>query len=260
SGALDAPALRLANRLLGNAESAAGIEAPLGGITLRAEASCTVAVTGAAAPITCAGRAADAATPLHLAAGEVLALGTATRGMRCYIGISGGIAEQEVLGSRSRDTLSALGPDELTAGRLLPLGSPGTPSGVDVGVQQAIPAELVLPILLGPRHEWFAAPAEALQRARYVTTEQADRVGIRLHGPRLARIPAAQRRELPSEALITGAVQVPADGLPLIFLADHPSTGGYPVVGVIDPALLPALGQARPGTPLRFRIADQRTQ
>ncbi|MFT7836185.1 biotin-dependent carboxyltransferase family protein [Saccharothrix sp. BKS2] len=251
SGALDAPSLRLANRLVGNPEGAAGLEVLMGGLVLRANASCTVAVTGPHTPARVNGVVCD--FPRHLAAGDVLALGTPSGGLRAYVAVSGGVDVPAELGSRAADVLSGLGPAPLAAGDELPLGVPvGVPVGVDVLVPVLVPDELVVPVLPGPRDDWFAGAVGQLRAGRWTVSDRGNRVGIRLDGTALERVPARVGCELPSEGLVTGAVQVPPDGLPVVFLADHPTTGGYPVVGVVDGGALPLLGQAPPGTRLRF--------
>ncbi|WP_033428405.1 5-oxoprolinase subunit C family protein [Saccharothrix syringae] len=251
SGAVDAPSLRLANRLVGNPEDAAGLEVLLGGLVLRANASCTVAVTGPQVSAQVNGVLRD--PPCHLAEGDTLALGTPATGLRCYVAVSGGVAVPAELGSRATDLLSGLGPAPLAPGDELPLGVPaGVPVGVDVLPPLRVPDELVVPVLPGPRDDWFADPAAQLRAGRWVVSDRSNRVGLRLTGTGLERVPDRVGRELPSEGLVTGAVQVPADGRPVIFLADHPTTGGYPVVGVVAEDSLPLLGQARPGTRLRF--------
>ncbi|WP_199444502.1 biotin-dependent carboxyltransferase family protein [Umezawaea beigongshangensis] len=257
SGALDAPALRLANRLVGNAESAAGVEALLGGLAVRAEASCTVAVTGPAVDVLRSGRYVGSHVPVHLGAGDVLEIGVPARGLRCYLACSGGVAVEPELGSRSADLLSGIGPAPLRAGDVLPLGErAGLPVGVDVLVAPGVPDELVVPVLLGPRDDWFDDAAGQLAAGAWTVSDRSNRVGMRLTGSPLERTPTRRGAELPSEGLVTGAVQVPASGEPVIFLADHPTTGGYPVIGVVPPAALPSLGQARPGTPVRLTPAD----
>ena len=253
SGALDGPALRLANRLVGNPEAAAGVEV-LGGFAIRAECSCTVAVTGPRVPVTAAGRPVGSHAPVHLAAGAVLAVGVPAEGLRSYLALSGGVAVPPELGSRSTDLLSGIGPAPLAEGAAVPLGARvGVPVGVDVLAPTRVPDELVLPVLLGPREDWFTDPAGQLAAGRWRVSDRSNRVGLRLDGPALTRADEFAGRELASEGVVTGAVQVPADGRPVVFLADHPTTGGYPVVGVVDPAVLPLLGQARPGTPVRLR-------
>ncbi|RZS44936.1 biotin-dependent carboxylase-like uncharacterized protein [Herbihabitans rhizosphaerae] len=251
SGALDTPSLRLANRLVGNPEPAAGIETVLGGLRLRAECSCTVAITGPSTSVHIRRSTVDSHAPVHLRAGDELTVGRPNTGLRCYIGVSGGIAVPAQLGSRATDMLSGIGPAPLRAGDRLPLGSPGTPEGFDGVPPVSAPDELVVPVVLGPREDWFDDPAGQLAAGSWTVSAESNRVGIRLDGPALRRAERHRDIELPSEAVITGAVQVPANGRPVIFLADHPTTGGYPVIGVAT--ALPALAQARPGVTVRLR-------
>jgi biotin-dependent carboxylase-like uncharacterized protein len=244
SGALDPSALRLANRLVGNPPEAAGIEI-MGGLRLRVSTPVTVALTGAP------GTATDGPRPIPLYAPvqvRTLSIGYAETGGRRYLAVAGGIAVEPVLGSRSTDTLSGLGPAPLTAGVVLPLGVPGKPSTVDFAPQSAPQRELRLGITFGPRDDLFRDAGELLRWA-YTMSLMSDRIGARLDGPALTR---ADLGELPSEPIVTGAVQVPADGRPLIFLNDHPTTGGYPVIAVVDAADVPKLALAGPGTPVRF--------
>ncbi|CAL9668519.1 hypothetical protein SUDANB95_07328 [Actinosynnema sp. ALI-1.44] len=249
SGALDQPSLRLANRLVGNPDHAAGLEVLLGGLHLRADAACTVAVTGPSTPTLVNGVHRD--SPIHLRPGDELALGTPTTGLRTYVAVSGGIARDPELGSQATDVLSGIGPAPLRPHDVLPLGTPtGLPTGVDVLLPVHVPDVLDLPLLLGPRDDWFDDPATRLRQGRWTVSDRSNRVGLRLDGTALR---SARTGELPSEGLVTGAVQVPKDGLPVIFLADHPTTGGYPVVGVVHRDALALLGQARPGTAVRFR-------
>jgi allophanate hydrolase subunit 2 len=154
-----------------------------------------------------------------------------------------------VLGSRATDTLSGLGPPPLRDGDRLPVGAPaGPPAPVDVTVAPPVPDELRLTVRLGPRDDWFTAAAlDRLLGSAYAVSPLSNRVGARLTG---APLPRAVAGELPSEGIVLGAVQVPADGQPLVFLADHPTTGGYPVIGVVDDVT--PLAQARPGTTVRF--------
>ena len=252
AGALDQPARALANRLVGNEPRAAVLETTLDGVSLRALVPLVAAVTGAPSPVRVDGRPAPWGAPLRLAAGALLELGPATAGVRGYLALDGGVEVPPMLGSRSADLLSGLGPPPLTAGQLLPLGRPfGPPCWIEPLPQPAPPRELVLRLDPGPRDDWFAAGTPGLlASAGYQVSPASNRIGLRLTGPPLTRLPG--RGELPSEGMVLGAVQVPPDGLPVVFLADHPTTGGYPVVGVVPPADLAAAAQARPGTPVRF--------
>lgn len=316
SGALDGPALRLANRLVGNPLEAAGLEVLLGGLVVRAESPCTVAVTGApvsvrvsrgsgspSGPGSVAGpgsvdgsgsasgpdsewrperaspgagtpepgrpsgasvrRAVGSHRAVYLGPGDRLELAGLAAGMRCYLAVSGGVEVPTALDSRSTDLLSGLGPPPLRDGERLPLGpvtgsAPGCAEPVGVSVP---PVTLEVPVLLGPRHDWFDDPASALRAAVWTVGSRSNRIGLRLDGRTpLRRTPGRDGAELPSEPMLPGAVQVPPNGLPVIFLADGPTTGGYPVVGVVPSGELPVLAQARPGIVLRFtpRLAHSR--
>jgi len=250
AGALDQPALRLANRLVGNPEGAAGLELTLGGFAARLSRAGTVALTGAGAPLRVDGRPAPLGAPVAVPAGARIEVGSAVAGLRPYLAIDGGLAVPPVLGSRSTDTLSWLGPPVIKDGVTLPLGSPTEPSTVDVAPLPRPPGELRLRVCLGPRADWFTDEARELLFCRqYEISNESNRVGTRLIG---AALPRAVAGELESEGIVLGAVQVPASGQPLVFLADHPTTGGYPVIGVVDTADLPALAQARPGNTVQF--------
>ncbi|HET9141537.1 biotin-dependent carboxyltransferase family protein, partial [Actinophytocola sp.] len=218
SGALDVPALRLANRLAGNPESAAGIETLLGGLVLRAESSCTVAVTGPAVAVLLGGRPVGSHVPVHLAPGDVLEVGTPEAGLRCYVAISGGVEVPAELGSRATDLLSGIGPDPLRPDDVLPLGNPvGPPVGADELAPDRPPDRITVPVRLGPRQGWFDEPAAQLAAGEWLVSPQSNRVGVRLAGPALRRAAAYAERELASEGVVTGAVQVPAGGRPVIF-------------------------------------------
>jgi biotin-dependent carboxylase-like uncharacterized protein len=253
SGACDRSAARLANRLLGNAPDAAVLEATLGGLALRASADLLVVTTGARCPGSTAHNA-----PVVLPAGAQLRLGLPASGLRTYVGVRGGIAVDPVLGSRSTDLLSGLGPPVLSAGEVLPVGAAaGDVPGVDVAPVADPPAgEVAVRVLPGPRAEWFAAgAAAALTGSPWTVTEESNRIGLRLAGPRLER---ARAGELASEGMVRGALQVPPSGQPVLFLADAPVTGGYPVLGYVADEDVDRCGQLRPGQTLRFRGALDR--
>ncbi len=258
SGALDPVAATAANRLVGNAPSAAVLELLLGNARLRASAPTWVAVTGAAGTLEVRGPAGTRPAPwsaaFRLDAGDALAVGPAEYGVRYYVAVRGGVGGPVVLGSRSSDTLSALGPAPLTDGDSLPVGGEavGPVPVIDVLPASAPPqGEVTLRVLPGPRLDWFAPAAwDALRAGPWTVTAEADRVGVRLSGTPLAR---ARDDELPSEGVVAGALQVPPSGLPILFLADHPVTGGYPVVGVVRRADLRLAAQLRPGQAVRFR-------
>jgi biotin-dependent carboxylase-like uncharacterized protein len=259
SGALDRAAAAGANAAVGNDPRAAVLETTVTGVALRAVGPCVMAVTGASAPVSVDGLPVGMGPALTVPDGAVLDVATARAGVRSYVAVAGGIDVPEVLGSRSTDLLSGLGPVRLRDGDRLPIG--GHRDGDRPGLVVAAPATMAsgltgalleLTVRLGPRHDWFTPAALAtLLRAEYTVSLVSNRVALRLAGPPLER---AVADELRSEGVVLGAVQVPADGQPLIFLADHPTTGGYPVVAVVDDAEVDRCAQARPGTAIRFRL------
>lgn len=266
AGALDRASLRRANRLVGNGPSAAAVETVAGGLRVEAVGDQVLAVAGAPAPLTIespsdAGepgrqRTVPAATAFALLDGEVLSMGAPESGFRSYLAIRGGADVAPVLGSRSTDTMSGIGPPPLAAGQLLPAGHV-TDSGV-VGspeLQPEFPGAGVteLEIVPGPRDDWFDDAALAsLCSQSWQVTPQSNRVGMRLKGEPLRR---SRDGELPSEGTVAGAIQIPPEGLPVLFLADHPITGGYPVIGVVADEHLDRAAQVPIGGSIRFRIA-----
>ncbi|MFD8815161.1 biotin-dependent carboxyltransferase family protein, partial [Streptomyces sp. NPDC059627] len=181
SGALDAPSAALVNRLVGNGPDAAVLETTLNGCAVRPRSSVVVAVGGAPCPVTVGGRPAAWGAPVPVAAGELLEVGAARSGVRSYVAVSGGIAVEPVLGSRSTDLLSGLGPAPLADGAVLPLGAPSGPHArVDVVPQPSPPAELVLRVTLGPRAGWFTpAAVRAFTSRAYRVSSASNRIGLR---------------------------------------------------------------------------------
>ena len=259
AGALDGPAHALAQRLVGNDPGAAGLEVLLGGLAVRVTAATTVALTGPPGGLRvrrpgATERTAASHQPVHLAAGDVAVVPAPTSGLRHYLAVGGGVTVAAVLGSRSADTLSGLGPPPLEVGARLPLGAPTTipPVGTGAVGVSVVPDAATVTLHLGPRADWVDDAPGRLRAGTWTVAPTGDRVGVRLEGPELERADARRGEELRSEGLVAGAVQVPPDGQPVVFLADHPTTGGYPVVGVVDPAELAVFAQLRPGSSVRF--------
>lgn len=256
SGAADRGALRLANRLTGNPEGAAGIESLLGGLELEVTAHVVLAVTGAEAEVTVDGRPVATHTTLALRPGQHVAVGMPRAGLRTYLAVRGGVDVAPVLGSRSYDTLAGLGPPPLADGDLVPVGPvPDDPlPDQDQAPRLSPPTEdhLRLPLAPGPHRDWFPDP-DALVHGAWAVSAEADRVGVWLDGPRIER----RSQEIPTEGMCLGAVEVVPSGRACVFLADHPITGGYPVIGVVPRRHLDALAQARPGQPVTFYPAHR---
>ena len=260
SGALDRRSLMLANALLGNEPGAPGLEVLLGGLRLRFVTGASVAVTGAEGRVTVNGTDIDLNQAVRVPPGAVMAFAPPAFGIRYYLAISGGIAAPALLGSCSADLLSGEGPPPLKAGDTLALtrGSVAATTHAaapDVfrGVFRRAPdpdSPITLRVDRGPRADWFDdASRRRLTGQFWTMSPESNRIGARLLGR-----PLRQNRtdELPSEGAVLGALQVPPSGLPTVFLADHPVTGGYPVIAVVRRSDLDLLGQARPGQRIRF--------
>jgi biotin-dependent carboxylase-like uncharacterized protein len=250
SGAADRSALRLANRLVGNPEGAAAVEVTFGGLLVSAHALVWVAVTGAPTEVTVNDVPTSSHTTIALRPGNRLGVAPPPQGLRNYLGIRGGVQVEEVLGSRSRDVLSGLGPAPLQPGQRLAVDRPERQLP-NADLAPAHPPAKTLTVWPGPRLDWFADSAWLrLLHEPWTVTAECDRVAVRLEGPALDRV---RTDELPSEGLLRGAIQVPASGQPLIFLSDHPVTGGYPVVGVLSERSCDHAAQLRPGDRVTFR-------
>ena len=257
SGAADRGAFRLGARLLAQPYTAAALEATLGGLSLRSHGEVQLALTGAPAPATVDGHPVGYFAPFTLADGQVLTLGTPQVGVRSYVSVRGGVDVPPVLGSRATDTLSGLGPPPVHAGDVLPLGPPPTMfPNVDVAPTPALSGgTLVLRALRGPRDDWLA-DLDALTRTEWTVSTHSDRVGIRLDGKPLQRQSLRRGQELPSEGVVRGAIQVPPSGTPVIFMADHPVTGGYPVVAVLVDDDSDRAAQSVPGQQIRIALPE----
>ncbi|GAB3887381.1 5-oxoprolinase subunit B/C family protein [Terrabacter terrigena] len=248
--------LRLVGHLLGGDDGGsppASLEVTFGGLAVRARGDLLVALTGAPCPADVDGRPVAHAAPVPLADGQLLTLGAPAAGLRTWLAVRGGIAVPPVLGSRSTDTLSGVGPPVPKVGDVLPVGpAPRAFPVVDVA-PQPVPGDgpVVLDIDPGPRADW--CHLDDLEGDVRTVSARSNRVGIRLEGKAIQRQAAYAETELPSEGMVVGAVQVPPGGEPVVFLADHPVTGGYPVVAVLTPGAVTRAAQLRPGQQARLR-------
>jgi biotin-dependent carboxylase-like uncharacterized protein len=255
SGAADRVSARLANRLVGNPEDAASIEVTFGGLRVRATGDLRVTVTGAPCPVRVGQRPVAPNVPVALPSGEELSLDPPDRGLRSYVAVQGGLDVAPVLGSRATDLLGELGPPVLRDGDELPVGDlVADYPPVDLAAVRGPAAGAVeLRVLLGPRDDWFTAEArDQLLAQTWVAEPDSSRIGVRLAGAALER---ARDDELTSEGVVRGALQVPPSGSPTVFLADHPVTGGYPVICVVLDEDVDRAAQVRPGQAVRFRVA-----
>jgi biotin-dependent carboxylase-like uncharacterized protein len=260
SGAADRPALVVANRLVGNDDGSAALETTLAGPRLRFDGTAVIALTGAPVRARLGDRPVAMNEAFEVAAGDELRVGNASAGLRTYVAFRGGIEAPLVLGSAATDVLTGLGPAPLGRGDVLSLNTvtagPGggrtiwPPAPEPPPPLTELPNSVVLRYIVGPRSDWFTDESVKRLASEQFTVDQAsNRIGLRLQGVRLER---SRRDELPSEGLVPGAIQVPADGQPILLLVDHPTTGGYPVIAVVHSQDLPLAAQLRPGRQLRF--------
>ena len=247
AGAADRGALRRANRLVGNMESAAALETTFGGLVVRIASAGEVTITCVGSTLVV--EDAEHEGPARVSDGAIVRVGTPERGVYSYLAVAGGIEVPPVLGSRSTDTLSGLGPAVVRPGDELPVGQPAqAPQTIDAVASTDDP----LRVVLGPRDDWFTESAiRQLLDSEWTVQPDSDRIGVRLGGSVLER---RVTRELPSEGMIAGAIQVPPGGQPIVFVANHPTTGGYPVIAVILTGDVDRASQMRPGAQLRFRL------
>jgi biotin-dependent carboxylase-like uncharacterized protein len=252
SGAADRRSHALANRLVANPDDQATVEVTLGGLSVRVRGGeVTVAVTGADAVPSVDGIPFGINSIQRVRDGQTIALLMPRFGLRSYLAVRGGIDVTPVLGSRSYDALSRIGPPPLRQGDVLPVGEHTAefPELEQAPVATISGGTLAVPLIPGPRDDWFA-DADALVDAEWIVSDRSDRIGMRLSGPRLSHLYPG--RQLPSEGTVRGAIQVPPSGLPVILGPDHPVTGGYPVIGVVADEGIDSLAQVRPGQRLRL--------
>ncbi len=251
SGAFDVLAHDFANRLVGNTEHAATIELTRATMQFTVDSDAMVAVTGAPASIVIAGRQRETQRAILVPAGSPVLIATQHLGMRSYLAVRGGIDTEPVLGSRSYDELSRIGTPPLATGQVLAIdheaqATPAVARQVTSGANVA--PSVTLQIHKGPRWGFCRNSADLLD-FDYIVTSSLNRIGIRLSGK---PIHWNTTERLPSEGVLTGSIQIAADGQPLIFGPDHPTTGGYPVIAVVDERALGTVAQLAPGTSVRF--------
>lgn len=259
SGAADLESFALANRLVGNLEDAACVEVTLGGFSARIHGTALVAVAGPTTVVRVDGHDVGSHSAIPLKNGQTLSVTAPRRGCRNYVAVRGGFDVSPELDSRSTDTLSGLGPAPLSIGDELPVGRlSGAWPAVMLAPPVPCPASpaVSLTVRFGPRDDRLVAP-RLLTGGVWVVNPASNRIGVRLDRPDDSTEPALAHRdlrELASEGVPLGGVQIPPSGQPVLFLADHPVTGGYPVVAVVTPASLPRAAQLVAGDRVRFSL------
>ena len=239
-GAVDRRTHDLMNRLVGNPSGAATIET-MGALIIEALRPVVVASSTDSSRQT-------------VTAGARIRIDAPPGSVWAYLAVRGGIDVGDVLGSRSQDTLGGVGPPALANGSLVPVGpDPWTELAVDHAPPRRA-VETRVRIWDGPQRDWFVGGTECLVRRSWRVTNELSRVGVRLEAGEFDRSTRSQT-QMSSIGLTSGAVQITPAGEPIVMLANHPTTGGYPVIGVVEPDDLPDLVQCRPGSSVRFRRA-----
>jgi len=263
SGAADAISLRLGNRLVGNAEGAAGLEMTLLGGTFQFPDGGLVALTGSDFGATLDGKPVELWSSFEARPGQTLRLGPTRSGARCYLCVHGGIEAKLFLGSASTHILSGLGGHQgrsLQKGDVLKVG-PASEAvrkrRLSAQALKVVEPRKVLRLTPGPQSDWFPEASQRMfYESRYRVAEESNRMGIRLEG---ASIPAPAGGPMISEGIALGAIQVPDGGQPIILFVEQQTTGGYPKIANVISADLHCLGQLRPRDEVRFERVDWET-
>lgn len=254
AGPADPDAMKLANRLVSNADDAAVVEVTAVGPTLRFAGDAHAAVVGmtsSAFDLAVDGHNAGPGAVVPIRNGQTLQVGRVRRGLRAYIGIGGGIETPRVMGSRSSDVLSGIGPGPLMAGDQLGLGRPNLPRGFLTHALSDVtsPEVTTIRVVAGPHH-YSPEELHRFQSTLWRVEAASNRVGLRLSvdGP----LPQIEVRRIDSAGMVAGAVQLPPDGRPIVLMPDHATVGGYPVIACVITADRGKLGQLRGGDQVRF--------
>ena len=259
AGPADPDAMRLANRLVGNPDGAAAIEATTVGPTLRFTGSAHVAVVAPSPEgqqVLIDGHPTGPGAVSPVEDGQVVTVGRVLGGLRAYVAVSGGFETPPVVGSRSTDLLSGLGPGPLIAGDHLDIGPPNRPRGrlLHPLDPKARIRPVVVRVIVGP-HRLPPESHGLLTSGLWTVGPASNRIGVRLTaGSRRATAPG---HPIPSTGMVTGAVQLPPDGDPIILLPDHATVGGYPVIACVIAADLPVVGQLEPGDTVELVAVDR---
>lgn len=265
SGAMDPFAHRTANLLVGNAEQEATLEIALAGPTIEFQESAFIAICGADLSPTIDGVSVKRWRTLSVNKGSILKFGAPRTGCRAYVAIAGGISVAPVMNSKSTYLRAGIGGfhgraldagDELPIGRIADEAIEALRKASDQEVDWQIPAprysaEPIVRLMRGRQFDLFNSTSQQrLFTEAFSVSTDSDRMGYRLEGPQLS---LTEPKELISEAVAFGSIQVPADGNPIILLADRQTTGGYPKIGQIASVDLPLATQLKPGDRIRFK-------
>ncbi|MBB2930541.1 5-oxoprolinase subunit C family protein [Paraburkholderia silvatlantica] len=266
NGIMDERAHRIANALVGNPRSYATLEITLMGPTLRFQADAVIAITGGDLDAKLDGEPCLLSQPVSVKAGSELAFGKRRAGVRAYLAVRGGFVATPVMHSVSlfaRGGYGGFSGRPLAKGDVIAIGEPRVEAGAaqrtprrlrsfDGAVQQG--ANALIRVTAGREWRFFSEDARrAFQETEFKLTPQSDRMGFRIEGATLA---LTEPRQMDSEAVAFGTIQVPPDGNPIVLMADRQTTGGYPKIAQVCAVDLPRLAQKMPGEVIRFSVID----
>lgn len=252
-GAMDQGAMRLANLLVGNDPGEGVLEMTLSGITATFSCDTVVAVTGADMSPTVGGKSVPMNQTLLVKKGEEIRLGFAGNGLRSYLAVAGGFDLPLVMGSLSTNLKCALGGFQgrkLEAGDEIPLRMSVSSFETRAFPAAKVPDTLDVHVMMGPQDDYFTdSGIRCFLTQEYTVSAKSDRMGIRLDGE---AVESRSGVDIISDGIVTGSVQIPAAGTPIIMMADRQTTGGYAKIATVISSDLGLLAQAKPGTRIRF--------
>ncbi|MFJ8258098.1 biotin-dependent carboxyltransferase family protein [Peribacillus asahii] len=265
SGAMDVYSLRIANLLVGNQEGEAALEVTLMGPTFKVEKDCLIAITGGDLSPTIDGRTVPMWRPVYVKKGQILRFGRCKSGCRAYLSVAGGYAISEVMDSKStylRGQMGGYKGRALQVDDVVPFNEHSTMLKHEwteefiaakwfVHAKEFLPSRIpVIRFLAGSQYEYFTDSSKLqFVESLFKVSSQSDRMGYRISGPTLE---LQNKRDILSEAVSNGSIQVPPDGNPIILLADRQTTGGYPKIAQVITADLSLIGQLKPGESIQF--------
>ncbi len=258
-GAMDPFSMKLANLLVGNAPQTGVVEMTMAGLSARFDGDCVIALTGADMSPRINGQPMDMYRSAAVHSGDTLTMGSAREGMRTYLAVAGGFDLPLVMGSLSTNLKCALGGfrgRKLRQGDVLPLNGPVPPYiPRKLAPENRYPGQILLRVLPGPQDDAFTPEGlETFFGSEYTVTNQSDRMGLRLQGPKIA---SKNGVDILSDGIAAGSIQIPASGTPILMMADRQTTGGYAKIATVISADLKFAAQARPGTRIRFTPVSQ---
>lgn len=262
NGAMDTYSMKLANLLVGNSPDDGVIEMTLIGMSVRFDCMTVIAITGADMQPKLNDQPIAMYSSVPVAAGDRLTMSAATKGMRAYLAVAGGFDVPEVMGSMSTNLKCALGGFEgrkLRAGDVLPLRRSTDPMFYDnhsFVPENDYSEHITARVILGPQDNYFTAKGiDTFLSSTYTVSDKSDRMGIRLDGQPIENINGV---DIISDGIVTGSIQIPASGTPIIMMADRQTTGGYAKIATVISVDLKKIAQARPGTKISFSLIDEK--